>query len=263
MTDLAGKLAVARTVTLAAGRMAKDFFDRRHELAIELKGTQDLVSIADKSVEALIREQLGAAFPGDAFLGEEGGGDGDAARLWVIDPIDGTMNFLRGLPYWCCVIAYVENGVTELGLTIDPVHGDLYVARRGHGATCNGRPIRVSSCADPQQACVALAFNFKQPADRYITMLAKLTGEGFDHRRMGSSALKLCHVADGRLDAAVTLHCSSWDVLAGLLIAREAGAYATDWLDGCTLIGHRAIGACVPGVVDAFERASDVTLPRP
>jgi myo-inositol-1(or 4)-monophosphatase len=263
MTDLAGKLEVARTVTLAAGRMAKDFFDRRHELAVELKGTQDLVSIADKSVEVLIREQLGAAFPEDGLLGEEGGGDGNAERLWVIDPIDGTMNFLRGLPYWSGVVAYVENGVTELGLTVDPVHGDLYAARRGHGATCNGRPIRVSSCTDPGRACVALAFNFKQPADRYLAMLGRLTGEGFDHRRMGSSALKLCHVADGRLDASVTLHCASWDVLAGLLIAREAGACTTDWFDGCTLTGQRAVGACTPGVADAFERATSLTLQRP
>lgn len=261
MTDLARRLAVAEEVLRAAGALARDYFLRRGELTVERKGVQDLVSVADKSVEALIRERLATAFPGDAFLGEEGGGDGQAARLWVIDPIDGTMNFLRGLPYWCCVLAYVENDVVELGLTADPLHSELFVARRGHGATRDGHPIRVSSVGDPAAACAALAFNFKQPAAPYLAMLERLTAAGFDHRRMGSSALQLCHVADGRLDATATLHCASWDVLAGLLIAREAGALATNWLDGCPLTGQRAVAAATPGIATAFATATGVPLP--
>jgi myo-inositol-1(or 4)-monophosphatase len=261
MSDLDHRLAVATEVARNAGRLAKDFFDRRHELTIELKGKQDLVSIADKSVEELIRRELGAAFPGDAFLGEEGGGV-EADRLWVIDPIDGTANFLRGLPYWSCVIAYVVDGVTELGLTVDPVHGELYAARLGHGATRNGRPIRVSPCADPGRACVALSFNFKLPPAAYTDMLGRLTAEGFDHRRMGSAALQLCHVADGRVEATLAPLCSSWDVIAGLLIAEEAGGLATRWTDGCSLTATRAAGASAPGVAAAFERATGMVLPK-
>jgi myo-inositol-1(or 4)-monophosphatase len=262
MTDLSRKLAVATEVVAAAGRLARDYFDRRGELTVEHKGRQDLVSIADRSVEDLIRAELGKAFPEDAFLGEEGGGTGTEPRLWVIDPIDGTMNFLRGIPYWCCVIAYVEDGVVELGLTMDPLHGDLYAARRGHGATCNGAPIRVSGCSDPQQACAAFAFNFKQPAEPYFAMVEELTRAGFDHRRMGSSALQLCHVADGRVDATATLSCSSWDVIAGLLLVQEAGGLATSWLDGCSLTGNRAVAACTPGLAEPFEKATGLQLPR-
>jgi myo-inositol-1(or 4)-monophosphatase len=261
MNDLDHRLKAATQVALSAGRLAKDYFDRRHELAVELKGKQDLVSIADRSVEELIRRELGGAFPGDAFLGEEGGGI-EADRLWVIDPIDGTMNFLRGMPYWCCVIAYVVEGVTELGLTMDPVHAELYVARRGHGATRNGQPIRVSDRSDAGEACVGLSFNFKQPGERYVSLIRGLIAAGFDHRRMGSSALALCHVADGRLDAATIPWCSSWDVIAGLLTVEEAGGLATGWTDGCSLTDNRAVAAAAPGVAEALGRASGIDLPR-
>ena len=261
MSDLDHRLEAATEVMRHAGRLAKDYFDRRHELEIELKGKQDLVSIADKSVEALIRRELGAAFPGDLFLGEEGGGT-DAPRLWVIDPIDGTSNFLRGLPYWSCVLAYVVDGVTELGLIMDPVHDQLFAARRGQGAFRDGHEIHVSTCIDPGRACVAMSFNFKLPPATYVEILGGLAAEGFDHRRMGSAALQLCHVADGRIEATMAPLASSWDVIAGLCIAREAGALATRWADGCALTGTRATGACAPGVVEAFERATGLVLPR-
>ncbi len=259
MSDLDHRLAVATEVMRKAGRLAGDYFDRRHELTIELKGKQDLVSIADKSVEQLIRRELAAAFPDDLFLGEEGGGV-EADRLWVIDPIDGTANFLRGLPYWSCVLAYVVDGVTELGLTVDPVHGELFAARRGRGATRNGEKIQVSACADPGRGCVALSFNFKLPPAVYVEIVGGLAEAGFDHRRMGSAALQLCHVADGRIEAALAPLASSWDVVAGLCIAEEAGAVATRWTEGCTLTATRASGACAPGVVEPFERATGLKL---
>ena len=259
MSDLDRRLGIATEVMRHAGQLAKDYFDRRHELEIELKGKQDLVSIADKSVEALIRRELEAAFPGDLFLGEEGGGV-EAPCLWVIDPIDGTSNFLRGIPYWSCVLAYVVDGVTELGLTMDPVHGELFAARRGHGAFRNGQEIHVSACADPGRACVAMSFNFKLPPEDYVNILRGLAAEGFDHRRMGSAALQLCHVADGRIEATMAPLASSWDVVAGLCIAEEAGAVATRWTDGCTLTATRASGACVPGVVEPFQRATGLRL---
>ena len=259
--DLDAREAAATRVMRDAGKLARQYFDRRGELTIELKGKQDLVSVADKSVEELIRRELGPLFPDDAFLGEEGGGTG-ADRVWVIDPIDGTMNFLRGLPYWCCVLAYVVNGRPEIALTMDPVHDELYVARRGRGATRDGAPIHVSTVTSPSSACVGLSFNFKQPAERYMAMMDRLTADGFDHRRMGSSALSLCHVADGRLDGTVALMCSSWDVIAGLLLVEEAGGYATDWIDGASLTDTRAIGACAPGIAAAFERGIGFSLPR-
>jgi len=259
MTDLDHRQEVATRVALAAGRLAREFFERRHELAVERKGMQDLVSVADKSVEELIRRELGAAFPEDAFLGEEGGG-GEAPHLWIIDPIDGTANFLRGLPYWCCVIAYVVDGVTELAFTMDPVHDELFVARRGQGAIRNGTPIRISGRDDARESCVGLSFNFKLPGERYVSLVDGLVGAGFDHRRMGSSALALCHVADSRLDGAVIPLCSSWDVIAGLLTVESAGGLATRWTDGCSLTGSRAVAAATPGIAPALERVAGVSL---
>ncbi|HET6468887.1 MAG TPA: inositol monophosphatase [Geminicoccaceae bacterium] len=256
------RIEAAFRVGRMAGALAKDYFDRRHELAIEHKGLQDLVSLADRAVEELIRKELGALFPDDDFLGEEGGGVA-SDRVWVIDPIDGTMNFLRGLPYWGVVLAYAVDGRPVIGVTHDPVHDELWVAAEGRGATRNGVPIHVSGLVDPRAGCIGLSFNFKQPRGRYVDLIDGLIGEGFDHRRMGSSALKLCHTADGRIDGAVSLWCNSWDVLAGLLLVTEAGGRATDYTDGCSRTDPRAVLACTPSVADARERASGLMLPRP
>ena len=150
-TDLTKRLEVAERVAKEAGALALDYFRNRDRLAIEHKGKQDLVSIADRDVETLIRRELSAAFPGDQFIGEEEGGT-EADRLWVIDPIDGTLNFLRGIPSWAVVIAWVEQGRTLLGVTYDPVHDELWTARRGQGAFRNGQRIAVTPTASPDQA---------------------------------------------------------------------------------------------------------------
>lgn len=247
MTELENRLREGMCIAEAAGRTALDFFNRRHELAIEKKGLQDLVSIADQQVEEEIRAELGKHFPTDAILGEEGGG-GEADRLWVIDPIDGTANFLRGLPYWGVVLAYVVDGVTEIGITADPVHGDLFAARRGHGATRNGETIRVSDRTDPGECCVSLSFNFKQDSADYVEMVRRLSERRLDHRRSGSTALNLCHTADGRVDGTLCLHCNSWDCLAGLILVEEAGGIATHYTNGASLLEPRAIAASVPAL---------------
>ena len=112
-----------------------------------------------------LRDRLATAFPDDAVLGEEGGGSDDAARTWVLDPIDGTFNFLKGIPCWGVVAAYVVDGRTELGLTYDPVGDELFTARRGHGAFRNGARIRVSGNPGVDTSCLALAYSFRQPKE--------------------------------------------------------------------------------------------------
>jgi len=119
---IAERLEAAAVLMREAGALARAYFQRRGELAVEFKGTQDVVSAADREVEKLVRARLGALFPGDGVIGEEEGAKGDTASVWIVDPIDGTQNFLRGLPYWTVVLAYVRDGVCELGLTYDPVH---------------------------------------------------------------------------------------------------------------------------------------------
>jgi myo-inositol-1(or 4)-monophosphatase len=249
-------------VDRAAGALALDFFRNRERLAVEHKGKQDLVSIADREVEALIRrERLAAQFAGDAFVGEEEGGV-EADRLWVIDPIDGTLNFLRGLPCWAVCIAWVEHGRTLLGVTYDPVNDEIWTARRGTGAYRNGERITVAPTTEPHAAVAGVTFNFKQPADRYLALLAQLCADGFEHRRLGSTAITLCYVADGRCDALATLDCRSWDVLPGLLTVEEAGGVAMDFVAAHGLLGKGGAIASVPALRTYIEAASGLTVSR-
>jgi myo-inositol-1(or 4)-monophosphatase len=257
--ELDERMEVAVRAVRAGGRIAGDYFARRAELAIERKGLQDLVSIADRAVETEIRRHLEQAFPDDGILGEEHGG-ALAERLWVIDPIDGTANFLRGLPYWCVVVAFAVDGATRLALTYDVVHDELYLARHGQGATRNGVEITVSDRAAADEACVGLSFNFKSGERGYRKLIGDLIESRLDHRRMGSSALTLCHVADGRLEAMLAMGCNSWDVIAGLLLVQEAGGYATDYVDGATLLECRPVGAATPALRQTVERISGLTL---
>ncbi len=231
------RLKAAAAITRDAGKLALDFFHRRDQLDIELKGMQDLVSIADRKTEDMIRDGLAAAFPDDAIIGEEGGAEaaGAGGMLWIIDPIDGTMNFLRGVPYWSVAVALMVDQELTLGLTYDPVHDELYVARRGAGAFRNGQPISVSGIDDPKQAVIGATFSFKMSIDAYGELLNAILQGGSDHRRLGSTALMMAHVADGRLDACVTLKCNSWDVIGGLMLVQEAGGVASDFQDGVSL----------------------------
>jgi myo-inositol-1(or 4)-monophosphatase len=259
-----------------AGHLAYDYFVKRDQLDIEHKGMQDLVSDADREVEELIRTRLGVAFPDDALLGEEGGGDdladdddddgllgdddelpagGDEAPpkkpapgLWIIDPIDGTANFLRGMPYWSVTLAYLVDDKPIIGVTYDPVHDDLFWARRGAGAYRNERPMRVSDCDDPKHAVIGSTFTFKMKIDDYAALLDKILKAGADHRRMGSTALMMCHVADGRLDGCATMYCNSWDVIGGLLLVEEAGGVASDFTDGASLTEPNKAFGCAPGL---------------
>ena len=254
MTDssLDLRLLVACAAAREAGRLALDYFCNRDRLEIERKGFQDLVSRADREVEVLVRERLGAAFPGEAFLGEEGGG-ADAERLWVIDPIDGTSNFLRGVPYWSVVIAYVVEGRTEIGVTYDPVHDELFAARCGRGALRDGRPIRVSGRREPGESAMGVSYTFKLDGGPYLDLMRSCLRIGLDHRRLGSTALMLCHVADGRLDAMGALYCSFWDVVAGLLLVREAGGVSNDFLKTAAPTEPGRAFGCTPALRPVLE----------
>jgi myo-inositol-1(or 4)-monophosphatase len=257
MTDAPGlRLLAACAIVREAGQLARDYFLRRESLEIEFKGRQDLVSIADRSVEDVIRAQLTAAFPDDDVIGEEGGyaTDRGGDRVWVIDPIDGTANFLRGIPYWSVALGYVVGGRTEVAVTYDPMHDELFAARRGQGATRNGQPIRVSGRTDPGKSALGTAYSFKASMEAYLGLMESLMRAGLDHRRLGSSALMLCHVADGRLDGVTMVYCHAWDVIGGLLLVEEAGGVASDFLADA--------GLTVPGPAFAGTAALRDTLER-
>jgi myo-inositol-1(or 4)-monophosphatase len=257
--DLDLRLLTARAVAREAGKLAFDYFSRRAQLEIELKGMQDLVSVADRAVETLMRERLSAAWPEDDLLGEEGGGAErtPGAALWVIDPIDGTANFLRGMPYWSVALACVVDDRVEIGVTYDPVHDELFWARRGGGAHRDQTPTRVSGATDPQRVVVGSTFTFKMDIHRYLIIVEGILRAGSDHRRMGSTALMMCHVADGRLDGCVTGYCNSWDVIGGLLLVQEAGGVASDFIAENGLLEAGSALACTPGLQTTLEQVRE------
>jgi myo-inositol-1(or 4)-monophosphatase len=212
-----------------AGKRARDFWIRRGALTVELKGPQDFVTVADRDVETYIRREIARAFPGDHFLGEETAASfaGNAERLWIVDPIDGTHNFLRGIAFWNVSIAYVENGVRTLGAVYDPAHGELFHARRGAGAWRDGSEggvrIGTADTARLAGAMIAVGHSDRTPDPRYLELRRALMNANAAFRNFGSAALQLAHVADGRLDAYVEFELSSWDAMAGLLLVEEAG----------------------------------------
>lgn len=259
--DLDIRLKTAAAITRDAGKLALDFFHRRDQLQVEQKGMQDLVSLADRQTEDVIREGLSRAFPDDAIIGEEGGTEaaGAAGPLWIIDPIDGTMNFLRGVPYWSVAVALIVDRKLMIGITYDPVNDELFTARRGGGASRNGRSMRVSSTDDPKRAVIGATFSFKMSIDRYSHLLTAILRAGSDHRRLGSTALMMAHVADGRLDACATLMCNSWDVIGGLMLVEEAGGIASDFQDGAALDEPNRCYGTTPGLLGVIQALPGMT----
>ncbi len=226
--DLDRRLTGAAAIAREAGHLACRYFERRADLAVEFKGPQDLVSAADRAVEELIRSRLTALFPQDSVVGEEAGGQ-VASRVWVIDPIDGTQNFLRGLPWFCVAMALVVDRRTELGIIYAPATDELYTARRGGGAFLNGEPIRVSDCVDLKDAVIGVSHSPRHPPERFLEPFALMLRAGAQTRNLLTAALQLAYLASGRLDAAWDPHLMPWDVLAGILLVEEAGGAAASY----------------------------------
>ncbi|BDI21371.1 inositol monophosphatase family protein [Herbiconiux sp. L3-i23] len=225
-------LLIARDTALAAGALA---LQRKRE-GVEVAQTKttplDIVTHADRETEALIRGLLSDARPDDGFLGEESGGDaGTSGLTWVVDPIDGTVNFLYGIPAWSVSIAVVEGDPDPAtwralaGAVVNPVTGDVFTATAGGGARLGDDLIRVNDDVPFDRALVGtgFAYDVNSRGDQIATVSA-LLGRVRDVRRMGSAALDLCSVAAGRLDAYYERGLNPWDQAAGALIAKEAGA---------------------------------------
>ncbi len=250
--DLDLRLAAGLAATRDAGRAARRFFEQRRELTIELKGAQDLVSVADREVERLLVAQLSGAFRDDAFLGEEHGQHGEGRVCWVIDPIDGTTNFVRGISFWCVSVGLLVDNVPTLGFVYDTVRDEMFAGRIGHGATCNGHPMQVSQAA-LSRSRVNLGFNLKQSPERFTGVVQRLVAHGVEFARYGSAALSLAYVADGRLEGFWESRINSWDVCAGLVLATEAGAIVDDFYTGEGPTRVNSCFAAAPGVVSVLR----------
>lgn len=217
------------------------------EAGTKSSGT-DMVTEFDLAAERSIRETLGRERPGDGILGEEeGSSPGSTGYRWAIDPIDGTTNFFYGLPMWGTSVAVALDDSTVAGAVRLPALGRTYSAHVGGGATCNGRPIAVSTTERIDSTLVATGFGYS--ADLRVSQAAivtRLIGRVRDIRRTGSAAVDLCLVAEGSVDAYFEEHLNDWDVAAGLLIAAEAGARISD-LDGGP-VHPGSVVAATPGV---------------
>lgn len=262
MMDVEQRLHQAELVIREAGRLARGFFDNRSELVVKLKDVQDFVSQADAETEDLIASRLLATFPHDGILGEERGRrGGDTEALWVIDPIDGTANFVRGLPYWCVAIALVIRDRIELGLIFDPIGDKLYTARRGYGAFCNGKPISVTQISRMDQACIGLGLGHGEAGPPHAALIEQLLRAHCQYRRLGSGLMLLALVAEGALDGFFEARMKPWDALAGLLLVREAGGMTNHYDMQDNLLSAEPVLALNAGLWPAFSQATGITLP--
>ena len=230
---LRARFLVAQDAARDASRLALEHFAQLDGLVIESKGRQDFVTEADRAVERLIVERLTAEFPDDAILGEEAGFSADPTDrrgVWAVDPIDGTSNFVRGRPDWAVSIGLVFDDKAALGIVHVPAHGWQYAACLGQGATRNGAPIGVATDGTLADATIGLGFSYRLPTSVHLGHIENLLGAGIEYRRLGSAAVSLALVADGRFQGYVEGHINSWDVLGGLVLVREAGGRTNDFL---------------------------------
>jgi myo-inositol-1(or 4)-monophosphatase len=226
--DLTSLLALATDVAREAGALALRM--RRSVEVVDAKSSPtDVVTAADRAVEDLVREALRETRPDDGLLGEEGGSQGGSSGLrWVVDPIDGTVNYLYGIPQWAVSIAVEDDKGSAVGVVYDPAKRELWQAVRGEGATLDGATLRCSTVDDLSMALVGTGFGYESERRAVQSrVLPDLLPAVRDIRRLGSGALDLCSVAAGRLDAYYEQGLSPWDLSAGGLIAREAGALVT------------------------------------
>jgi myo-inositol-1(or 4)-monophosphatase len=233
---------------------------RSHIGALVAKGDRDFATAVDIRIESVIKASLAGATPGIAFLGEEGGGDISSERGgWVLDPIDGTVNFARGSPLCTISLSLVRTGQPVLGIVDAPFLGERFVARRGRGAYMNGHRITIHEVPSLREAMVGIA-DFKVGAGAeaenriHLALLARLARESLRVRMLGSAALDLAWLAAGRLNATLMLSNLPWDVTAGLLLVREAGGCVYDHDGSPHNAGSRYTIASVPSLVDPLTR---------
>jgi myo-inositol-1(or 4)-monophosphatase len=231
----------AAEIAREAGARLREFLAAGVET--EYKGDVDLVTIADRTVEKLIRERLGAAFPEHGIYGEEGTRERlEGEYRWYVDPLDGTTNFAHGIPHFCVSLGLEhrpaglkagEDGQLVAAVLFDPNRDEMFTAERGKGAWLNGKPIRVSKTPELAEALVATGFpSHKRHDNPNIHFYQEFTLRSHGVRRAGSAALDLAYVACGRLDAFWEFKLNPWDTAAGFLLVEEAGGRCSDYASG-------------------------------
>ncbi len=254
--NIAERFQFAETLAREAGGLAMQYFRDIGSLKIKKKGLQDMVSQADVETETLIRDRLAETFPEDAFFGEETGGVETASGqgLWVVDPIDGTQCFVKGLPHWSISIAFVINSRIEFGVIFDPNLDEMFAGGRSLGATLNGNPIHPDPAPNLTQDAFSIGFSHRSKPEDVLAVLDRLLVAGGMYLRGGSGALSLAYVACGRTIGYYEPHINSWDCYAAVAILREAGADVIDAEAGDGLTKGCEIIASAPGITDEFAK---------
>ena len=250
-------------IAVKAARRAGSIINRaaldRTQLEIRAKRANDFVTQVDRSAESAIIDIIRQAYPEHAILGEESGaiearGAGSNARAeyrWIIDPLDGTTNFIHGFPQYCVAIGLQHRGATEHGVVYDPAKNELFTASKGRGAYLDDRRIRVTKCGTLKEALVGTGFPFKElpRLDRYQKQLGAVMREASGVRRAGAAALDLAYVAAGRLDAFWQPGLSPWDMAAGALLIQEAGGLVGDFTGDAGWLKSGEIAVATPKVL--------------
>ena len=263
MTDLDELLSLAVDTAQEAGELVRDRRDAVSRMAVSATKTTptDVVTESDTAAEELIRSRLLTARPGDAVLGEEGGSSaGQSGVRWVVDPIDGTVNYLYGIPQYAVSIAAQRDGDTVVGVVRNPVSGETWTATRGGGAALNGSPVHESGCDRLDLALVATGFGYDAGRREWqAEILRRILPSVRDVRRAGAASLDLCAVASGRVDAYYERGLGPWDLAAGGLVAEEAGAVVAG-LRG-TPAGPDLVIAAGPALFDALHALLEPLAP--
>jgi len=252
MTEL---MTAIDEIVRAGGAMMRQAFTAPDKPAYSMKGRQDYLTATDGAVEQLVRDAIEQRFPGDAVLGEEGGGSVDGTRLWIVDPIDGTANFARQIPHYCLSLGLLVDGQLEAGAIYEPNQDELFIAQRGKGAWLNGQRMQVSTVSEITAATVEIGWSTRIPVQTYLDMAGRAAHAGCAVRRSGSGALGLAYVAAGRIEAYAEAHINSWDVAGALLLITEAGGHVNDfWAPGGIAKGNPilASNAALAGQMQAM-----------
>lgn len=256
---------IAMPAAREAGRIMLRNLNRLDKLNITSKRKNDFVSDVDRMAEAEIIRTIQRVYPDHGILAEESGASGGDENQWIIDPLDGTTNYLHGFPQFAVSIAFRQRGRLESGVIYDPLREEMFVGSRGHGAYLNDRRIRVSACSSLTGALLGTGFPFRsaEQTSTNLECLRVMMSRCQDVRRAGSAALDLVYVAAGRLDGFWESGLSPWDIAAGALIIQEAGGLVGDFRGGHEYLFQGDVVAGAPkvfkGMVQTLSRTSPPT----
>jgi myo-inositol-1(or 4)-monophosphatase len=247
-------LNIAIRAARAAGDSIVREMDRVGDISIDIKGKNDFVTEVDRQAEHIVIETIKNSYPNHAFLGEESGKSGDSEYLWIIDPLDGTTNFLHGIPHFAVSIALEHKGRLDQAVIYDPVKQELFTASQGKGAQLNNKKIRVSTQKTLEGALLATGFPFGDAPelDKFIESFKALFPKIAGIRRPGVASLDLAYVACGRFDGFWEYNLKPWDIAAGALIVQEAGGINSEISGGVDFLESGDIVSANPKLMKAI-----------